>query len=245
LEELRTYALDLKSGRDMRTELQTLLLERVASFQGAGSKPFAVDTPRLIDVLSGDLPTGAVPEGLPEEISLFIPTMSEARLEVRIRPLIEKLQAFQKDISAFVDDSLDKNAFVADLRGIIPLLQRTNCWPTGSPIKVGEFETSLSEFQMSRFVALVDMAASVVKDADTKQMPRLLNALGMIDIGLIERTMSFLKIVDEIISQAERNVALQETVRGQSDPSAAAASILTLLESVSEPVGAGRMEDVP
>ena len=60
-----------------------------------------------------------------------------------------------------------------------------------------------------------------------------MNALGSIDLGLIERTMSFLKLVNEIVSLAEPRVAQQEAIRGQSDPSVTAEEIVALLEGIS------------
>ena len=232
-DQLRVQALGSANGRTTRSMLQTLLLDRTASYQGSGNKPFAIDSPRLLDALSGEPSTGALPEGLPEEARSFIPTMSEARLWTRLQTVIAKLRRFREDIADFVDDSLDKNAFVADLREVIPLLQKTNCWPSGVPIKHAEFETRLTEFQTSRFVDLVAKTATIVDEADREQIPKLLNALGSIDLGLIQRTISFLKISNEIVSQAEPRVRQQEAVRGQSDPSVAAGEIVALLEGVS------------
>jgi hypothetical protein len=147
--------------------------------------------------------------------------------------VIAKLRTFRDEITDFVDENVDKNAFVADLREIIPLLQKTNCWPSGVTIKLSEFETRLTEFQTSRFVDLVDKTATIVDEADREQMPKLLNALGSLDLGLIQRTMSFLTMANEIVSLAEPRVSQQEAVRGQSDPAVAAAEIASLLEVVS------------
>jgi hypothetical protein len=232
-DQLRAQALGSINGRSTRTLLQELLLQRTGSFQGAGNKPFAVDTPRLLDALSGDPPIGPLPEGLPDEVRAFIPMMNEARLWTRLQAVIAKLRSFRHEIADFVDDSFDKNAFVADLHEIIPLLQKTDCWPSGLPIKLSEFETRLTEFQTSRFIELVDKAAIIVDEADPAHISKLLNALGLIDLGLIQRTMSFLTIVNEIVSLAEPRVAQQETIRGQSDPSVAAAEIVFLLEGIS------------
>ena len=231
-DQLRAQALGSVNGRNTRSMLQTLLLDRTASYQGSGNKPFAIDSPRLLDALSGEAPTGALPEGLPDEARSFIPTMSEARLWTRLQTVITKLRSFREEIADFVDDSLDKNAFVADLREIIPLLQKTNCWPAAVSIKAAEFETRLTEFQTSRFVDLVAKTATIVDEADREQIPKLLNALGSIDLGLIQRTMSFLKIANEILTLAEPRVAQQEAIRGQSDPSVAAGEVVALLEGV-------------
>lgn len=232
-DQLRTQALGSVNGRNIRSTLQSLLLERTASYQGSGNKPFAIDSSRLLDALSGAPPTGALPKGLPEEALSFIPTMSETRLWTRLQPVVAKLRSFREDIADFVDENLDKNAFVADLREIIPLLQKTNCWPEAVSIKHAEFDTQLTEFQTSRFVDLVAKTATIVDEADCEQIPKLLNALGSIDLGQIQRTMSFLTIANEIVSRAASRVAQQEAIRGQADPSAAAGEIITLLEAVS------------
>jgi hypothetical protein len=231
-DQLRAQATGSVNGRSTRTILQELLLDRSASFQGAGSKPFAVDSPRLLDVLAGDPPAG-LPEGLPDEARTFIPAMTDARIWGRLQAVIAKLRAFRSEIADYVDESFDKSAFVADLREIIPLLQKTNCWPANVAIKLSEFEIRLTEFQTSRFVELVDKTATIVDEADREQIPKLLNALGSLDLGLIQRTMSFLTIANDIVSQAEPRVTLQESVRGQSDPNAVAAEITSLLEGVS------------
>jgi hypothetical protein len=232
-DQLRAQALGSVNGCSTRTTLQTLLLERTASYQGSGNKPFAIDSQRLLDALSSDPPTGGLPDGLPEEARTFIPTMSEARLWPRLQAVITKLRSFREEISDFVDQNLDKNEFVTDLREILPLLQKTNCWPASVSIKPGEFEGRLTEFQNSRFVDLVGKATMIVDEADRENIPKILNALGSMDLGLIQRTMSFLNIANEIVTRAEQRVAQQETIRGQSDPSVAAAEIVALLESIS------------
>lgn len=231
-DQLRAQALASANGRDMRTALQSLLLDRTASYQGTGAKPFAIDCPRLLDALSGDAPSGPPPEGLPEDVRRFVATMSEDRLWKNLHSVIDKLRRFREEISDFVDETLDKNAFVADLREIVPLLQRTNCWPAAVTMKNAEFETRLTEFQTSGFVDLVAKTATIVDEAEREQIPKLLNALGSTDLGLIQRTMSFLKIANDIVSLADPRVTQQEAIRSQSDPSLAAAEIVALLEGV-------------
>lgn len=232
-DQLRAQSLSSAGGRNNRAILQTLLLDRTASYQGSGTRPFAVDSPRLLDALTSELSADASPEGLPEEAYNLIRTMGETRLWTRLQTVINKLRSFRHDIADFVDEDFDKNAFVAHLRETIPLLQKTDCWPVGVSIKQGEFETRLTEFQTSRFVDLVEKTATIVDEADRKQLPKLLNTLGSIDLGLIQRIISFLNIVKEIVSQAEPRVARQEAILGQSDPGVAAAEIAKLLEDVS------------
>ncbi|OCJ66264.1 hypothetical protein A6U97_26395 [Agrobacterium tumefaciens] len=232
-DQLRAQATAWVNGRSTRTILQDLLLDRSASFQGTGSKPFAIDSLRLLDELAGDPPAGPLPDGLPDEARTFIPTMTDARIWGRLQAAIAKLRTFRSEIANYVDESFDKGAFVADLREIIPLLQKTNCWPDNVSIKLSEFEIRLTEFQTSRFVDFVEKTATIVDEADREQIPKLLNALGSLDLGLIQRTMSFLTLANQIVSQAEPRVTQQEAVRGQSDPNSVAAEITSLLEGVS------------
>lgn len=231
-DQLRAQALGSFNGRSARKILQELLLDRSASFQGAGNKPFAIDSPRLLDTFANDPPTGPLPEGLPDEARTFIPTMMDARIWRNLQAVIAKLQIFRSEIAEYVDENLDKGAFIADLREIVPLLQKTSCWPAIN-IKLSEFEIRLTEFQTSRFVELLDKTAVIVDEADREKIPKLLNALGSLDLGLIQRTMSFLTIANDLVSQSEPRVTQQEAVRGQSDPRAVAAEITSLLEAVS------------
>ncbi|MFL4469010.1 protein DpdH [Tateyamaria armeniaca] len=232
-DELRRLALGRKNGHNVRSILQSLLLERIASYQGSGNKPFAIDTSRLLAALSADAQTEKNTEGLPDEARSFIRATSDQRLWPRLQKVIIKLRRFRDETVDFADDDFDKNAFVTDLREIIPLLQKTNCWPTAVSVRGAEFEQLLIEFQASRFVDLLDKTATIVDEADREQIPKLLNALGSIDLGLIQRTMSFLESTNQILTQAEPRVAQQEAIRGQADPGVAAAEIIELLEEVS------------
>ncbi len=232
-DQLAALALGSVNGHSTRDILQTLLLERIASFQGSGNKPFAIDSSRLLDALSTQPAIDEVPEGLPEEARKFIPSMSDARLWRRLQPAISKLRKFHEEIAQYVGDDVDKNAFIADLREIIPLLQRTDCWPGGVSIRPVEFEALLTEFQSSRFVDLLDKMDIILNEADRQQVPKLLNALGTMNLGLIQRTMLFLASTNQLVSQAEQRVAQQEAIRGQADPSGVATEIIKLLQHVS------------
>lgn len=228
--ELAMYSLD---ARSMRAVLQDYLLERSASFQGDGNKAFAIDITRLLNMLT-DNALEKTSGTLPKKVDAFISAMTNERnLRSKLRSVIAKLRTFHSEIGDYIDENLDKGAFIADLREIMPLLQKTNCWPTNVSIKLNDFEKRLTEFQTSRFVDLVDKTTLIVTEAELTQMPKLLNALGALDLGLIHRTMSFLTLVNEIISQAELRVIQQEAVRGQADPGTITAEITGLLEGIS------------
>lgn len=208
----------------MRERLQKELFDRVASFQGTGAQAFAVDTVRLTEALSS---SGAAADGLPEGLPTFIASVGEARLWNRLTPLIARLRSFQNEIAEFIDDTFDKAAFVADLRDVALLLQATGAWPPS--LKLAEFEQRVTEFQSSAVIDLVEKLATITGENDRKQTPRMLNALGTLDLSLIQRTAVFLATTKELFDFAEPRIAQLERSHGQANPEAVADELIDLL----------------
>jgi hypothetical protein len=232
-DKLRSTALGFIGAKPAREVLQTELLARAGSFQGSGSKAYALDIARLLDTLGGDAATSdTMPEGLAEEIKTFIRPIAEGRLWGQLQSVIGKLRTFRGQLADFIDDSFDKAAFVVDIQEIIRLLTATATWPANTTFNMREFERRLTEFQTSPIVDLVTKTEIIVDEADRTQIPKLLNALGSIDLGLIDRTMTFLSAANSIIASAEQSVAREEAVRNQINPKAVAKELLDLLRMV-------------
>ncbi|WP_421993611.1 protein DpdH [Roseococcus sp.] len=208
----------------MREKLQKELFDRVASFQGTGAQAFAVDTARLTEALSSS--DGAA-NGLPEELPPFIASVGTSRLWNRLSPLIARLLGFQNEIAEFIDDTFDKAMFVADLRDVALLLQATGVWPHS--LKLAEFEQRVTEFQSSAIVDLIEKLATITGENDREQTPRLLNALGALDLNLIQRTAAFLATTKELFDLAEPRVAQLERSHGQANPEVVADELIDLL----------------
>lgn len=232
-DSLRAQALSGANGRDIRALLQDALRDRSASRQGTGRTPYAIDLVRIFDALQLEQDTKAtLPEGIAEDIRIFLPTLNDDRVWNRIQNVIQLLRQFREEISEFLDDDkLDKNMFVSDLKEIVTLLQKTQCWPSQANFDVAPFVRSLNEFQASPFAELVASAA-IVDEADRSQLPKVLNALGSINLALIQRTLAFLKSAETLVSLGAPRVAKQEETRRQSDPKIVANGILALLERV-------------
>jgi len=232
-DHLRAHALSGSNGRDVRALLQDALRDRSASYQGNGRTPFAIDLVRIFDALQLE-PEGrtTLPESISDDIRVFLPTLSEDRIWSRVQAVIQLLRQFRDEVGEFLDDAkLDKNAFVADLKEIVHLLQKTQCWPSQAHFDVAGFVRSLNEFQASPYAELVD-AAAIVDEAEREQLPKLLNALGAIDLGLIQRTLAFLRAAETLVSLGAPRVAKQEEARRQSDPTIVAAAIIALFDRV-------------
>ncbi|WP_376711317.1 hypothetical protein [Pseudochrobactrum lubricantis] len=210
--------------------MQEELLARSASFQGAGNTPFAIDIVRLLDAFGGEGYGTEALDGLPEDVRVFLRPLGEARLWPQLAPVVQKLDNFKTQIADYVEGDFDKSTFVADLEAIVMLLAKTGTAPTNG-INLKEFEKQLSEFKQSAFVDLVGKI-NVITEADREQIPKLLNALGAIDLGLIGRTMVFLSQTTQLLSASEISVSREETNRSQSDPTDVSQEIVAMLGSV-------------
>ena len=231
-DKLREFALGAIGGRPARQILQTELLARVACFQGdAGRTPFAVDMVRLLEVAGADANANETSDGLPDEVRAFIRPIADNRLWGQLTAIIAKLRAFQSQIGDFVDTSFNKAAFIDDLQQIVRLLGVTGTTPANLPMTLKEYERRLTEFQQSAIIELVNKAAAVI-DSDREQLPKILNALGSVDLGLVDRTMGFLTATTALISAAEASVAREEANRREADPGAVAAELIDLLRLV-------------
>jgi hypothetical protein len=228
-DRVRDTALGLAGSRPARDGLQTQLLARVAAFQGTGAKPHALDIARIQDALSR---TTADPplEGLPDELKTFMRSISEQRLWPQLQSVVGKLRAFKTEVAEFLDVGFNKAQFVVDLQEIVRLLAATSTAP--SAFRLQDYGPRITEFQMSPVVDLVKTADVIVAEADRAQTPRLLSALGGLDLGLIHRTLTFLTDTKTLLAAAERIVARAEADSGQVDPEVAASAIAQLLSRV-------------
>lgn len=228
-DRVRAAALGLAGSRVARDLLQTELLIRTASYQGTGAKPYGLDITRILDAVSG---AGVDPplEGLPDELKTFLRSVSDQRLWQALQPVIAKLRTFQAEVGEFLDEDFNKAQFVADLQEIIRLLAATSTAP--SSLRLQDYAPRVAEFQASPVVDLVKSAEVIVTEADKAQMPRLLNALGRLDLGLIARTLAFLTDTKTLMAAAETNVARAEADSNQVDPAVVVGEITDLLHRV-------------
>jgi hypothetical protein len=229
-DQVRAQVLQLE-GAAVRPRLQSELLRRVASFQGTGAQAFAIDTPRLLDALSSD--TTMDVEGLPEDLARYLPSVTDARLVRALQPVVGQLRAFQQDIAGFIDADFDKSQFVEDLRDVLVRLQEEGAWPPDFPIRLADLQARLSEFQSSAIVGLVERATIVVSEVDARETAKFLNALGALDLGLIQRTTSFLKSIKALFDGVEPIVAKIEAARALADPEVVVRDLATMLSVLS------------
>ena len=229
-DKLLDSALGFIGDKPARDVLQSELLDRVASFQGGGGKKaFAVDITRLLDTVGGDAVATETTDGLSDEIKTFIRPIADGRIWNQLTQVITKLRAFRAQIADYIDQDFDKATFVGDLQEIIRLLAATSTMPNNIPVRMNEFSQRLNEFQTSPIVGLVAKTAIFVDEADRAQMPKLLNALGSLDLGLIDRLMTFLATAKDIVASAELSVVREEAVRDQVNPRAIADELIDLL----------------
>jgi hypothetical protein len=231
-DRLRSNALAMVGDKPGRERLQIELLERTAAFQGTGRTAFAIDIVRLIDAVSDEAAARAGPDQLPQDVKEFLRPIAEARLKGQLGPVVTKLRSFSAQIADYIDDTFDKAKFVADLQDICRLLATTGT-PVTLPITLKEFERRLTEFQASAIMDLVSKVATIV-EGDLDQIPKALNALGVLDLGLIARTMAFLGYTTSLIKAAEEGVAREEANRGEAEPATLVSEICVMLNAVAQ-----------
>ncbi len=229
-DRVRETALGTAGTKPARDLLQAEFLARVASFQGtAGTKPHALDIVRILDAMAR---VGAEVslEGLPDEIKSFMRSISDQRLWPQLQSVVTTLRAFKSEVAEFLDAGFNKAQFVADLQDIVRLMGATSTAP--SALRLQDYAPRVTEFSTSPVVDLVKSAEVIVAEADRAQTPRLLNALGGLDLGLVQRTLTFLTDTKTLLTAAETNVARAEADSSQVDPEVAATQIVQLLSRV-------------
>ncbi|MER8724904.1 protein DpdH [Mesorhizobium sp. M1027] len=240
-EKVRTSVWGDVNGAPARKTLQKDLLDLLGTFQGTGSVLFGLDGVRLLDSLAAgekDIEAEtALPEDLNPETRAYLSPLNAKRLWAQLQSVIRKLRDFRAQLSGYIDADFDKSAFIEELEQVASLLMSTSNW-TRNDISLKDFERRLIEFRSTPIVDLVNKA-TLVDEANAEQLPKVLNALGSLDLSSVDRTVSFLNIVDVIVTGAEQTVDRVYSTHEQANPAKIADEIdalLTLLanDSVSE-----------
>jgi hypothetical protein len=138
------------------------------------------------------------------------------------------------ELSDYLDAEFDKGAFISDLEHLASSLSATANWPRNH-ISMQDFENRLLEFRQTPIMDLVNKAA-LLDGASADQLPKVLNALGTLDLSSVERALSFLKLVDTIISGAEQNVDRVYSIYQQANPTKLADEIDALLSVLADDI---------
>ena len=89
----------------------------------------------------------------------------------------------------------------------------------------------MNEFKTAPILELVKKAA-IVDEATQDQLPKVLNALGTLDLLNIHRTKSFLATVESLIDVAQANVDRAYALSDQANPDRIADEIDGLLTNI-------------
>jgi hypothetical protein len=235
-EKIRSIIWSDVNGVTARRGLQDDLKDLLGAFQGTGSLLFGLDGVRLLDSLAiGEKETeaeAALPEELTAETRAYLSPLNAKRLWAQLQTVIGKLRKFRTDLSGYIDADFDKSGFISELEQVASLLSSTSNW-TRSDISLKDFERRLIEFRATPIVDLVNKA-TLVDEANAEQLPKVLNALGSLDLSSVDRTVAFLNMVDIIITGAEQTVDRVYSNHEQANPAKIAGEIDTLLTLLSD-----------
>lgn len=220
------------AGRPARELLQSELQGLLSSFQGSsGSTPYALDSVRLLDSLAATEVQETRADSLSPDTLVYLKQFSDNRIWLQLQPVIGRLREFRAELADYVEGDFDKAAFVNDLQDVASLLMTTATWPDRADLNLKEFARRLTEFKAAPIVELVDKA-TIVDEATPDQLPKVLNALGTLDLSNIHRTKSFLAMVETLIEVAQANVDRAYALSDQANPDRIADEIEGLLTTI-------------
>ena len=244
-EALRDAAWGQLTGQPARGALQSELQGLMSAFQGSsGTTPYALDSVRLLDSLTAADNAGSSVDNLSPETLNYLRQFGDNRVWLQIQPLIGKLRQFRSDLSGYVDAGFDKSAFIKDLEETVGLLVETATWPDRTDLNLKDFTRRVADFKSAPIVELVDKA-TIVDQATPDQLPKVLNALGSLDLSNIHRTKSFLEAAEAIVGAAQVNVDRAYAARDQANPDRIADEIDALLSRIISAPGADTSGDQP
>lgn len=231
-ETLREAAWGQLAGRPARETLQLDLQGLLSAFQGSsGATPYGLDSVRLLDSLTAADDAGFIADHPSLETLNYLRQFGENRVWLQLQPLIGKLRQFRSDLSGYVDTGFDKSAFIKDLEETVGLLVETATWPDRADLNLKDFTRRVADFKSAPIVELVEKS-TIVDEAAPDQLPKVLNALGSLDLSNIDRTKAFLETAEAIVGAAQVNVDRAYAARDQANPVQIAGEIDALLSSI-------------
>jgi hypothetical protein len=246
-EKVRSIVWSDVNGTTARKRLQDCLKDLLGSFQGTGSLLFGLDGVRLLDSLAvrekDDEAEAVLPDDLTAETRACLSPLSSKRLWAQLQAIIGKLRKFRTDLSGYIDADFDKSAFITELEQVAGLLLSTSNWPR-SDLSLKDFERRITDFRTIPIVDLVNKA-TLVDEASVEQLPKVLNALGSLNLSSVERTVTFLNMVDAIVTSAEQAVDRVYSNFEQANPAKIAVEIDTLLNSLADDTKPAAQGKVP
>jgi hypothetical protein len=243
-ERLRDAAWGQLGGRPARELLQSDLQGLLSSFQGSsGATPYALDSVRLLESLEGSDTEDSRAENLGPDIIVYLKQLSDRRVWPQLQPVIGRLREFRSELADYVKGDFDKARFVRDLEEVASLLITTSTWPQYADLNPRDFERRLTEFKTAPISELVEKA-TIVAEATQDQLPKVLNALGTLDLLNVHRAKSFLATVESLIEVAQAGVDRAYALSDQANPDRIAGEIDGLLTNIiggpATVAGAGR-----
>jgi hypothetical protein len=153
---------------------------------------------------------------MPNEIKTFLRLTSETAIRSSISQATAKIQRFKNEVDAEFGDNFDKGAFVSDIRSIFMKLFDTGIL-VNFPFSKEEYLARLTEFSTSPVMGMLDKIEKLLS-ADRSDLPRILNALGALDLGMIGRTLEFLSQTNTLLNVTEVATNREEANRKMADP---------------------------
>ena len=200
-----------------RPQLQSLLLERMACFQGATrANAHAVDLIRLEEALSAEQ------KSLPKEteanpLQSHVQNLEERRLRHRALPLAQELSQFASHVRGAIGESFSKEDYLREAKQFLDAAESANVWPRSHTKR--SIATALEEFRATPLLDALHQIERVPTDQlDSAPLETLLAIISHVDLGVVARTRSFLKTMGEFLDAVDREAVRLEQIAQSADP---------------------------
>jgi hypothetical protein len=232
----------------VRPELTQIVLSHCGSFQGTGKTAYAVDMARVVDCMPSDGETGdlALLDPLAGELRQTLMTMSELRVKVPARKLLNSATSIRTKLMAELGVAFDKQAIAEELKALAEQLRGTGEW-NSEEIGMGHlvFRTLCEDFRSS---ALQEALATLGKTGEgdgqdgTKGEAQLINRMGRLDVQPLIVATRFVGAARKVLNVSDKRARmLEEQFRGV-DPKAEVQRIQTLFTSLLHEIDSLKLE---
>lgn len=215
----------------LRPSLIQLVLAQCGCFQGnIGKIAYGVDIMRVLEHLAKD-DDRAEPELIPQEIRAQVTAMSEPRVVVRAKRVLEEAVRIASSLQQELGDDIAKQEVADALKELGDEMSDRGGWSRDDLGTPATFKKLCEAFRAAALKESLTTLQASVADSDQDQI-RLITRLAQLDINPMIIAQRFVKEGRTVVTSAQKQVQLLEAQSQGIDPATQAQSIRTMFETL-------------
>ncbi|WP_420995167.1 protein DpdH [Cupriavidus sp. 30B13] len=226
----------------IRPELTQLVASYCGSFQGGtGRTPYAMDMVRVADCLlpESEATNVNVLDLMPTELKQALAMMSEARVKLLVRKVLQGASNIRTRLTAELGDNFDKQEIAEELRALADQLKESGVWNVAE-IGLGHmaFKNLCEEFRSGALREALSVLANTGEGEEGQSDGQLVSRVGRFDVHPLIVASRFVEVARKVVRASEKRAkGLEDQFQGV-DPQAQASEIQTLFENLLNEMGA-------